>query len=108
MHNEPPFFQKLRELEKDKARHDPPAILGAEAPPGFAAADDEADSEQLTSSRKRQKMSAAASLEAMEQKAAGRHEELAGLIKKQNEHLESSNRERSLMREVITRLVEKF
>ena len=108
LHNEPPYFQEMRALEKGKARHDPPAVIAAEEAPSSAAAGGEGESEQLTSSRKRRKLTTAASLEAMEQQAAEQHKELAALVKKQNEHIEASNHERALMREVVSKLVDKF
>ena len=70
-----PDFYKMHELEKDKARHDPPAHISSEE---TAISDGEGTS--LTSSRKRMRMSL--SLEAFEKRAEERHAELLGEIKK--------------------------
>ena len=97
----------MRVLEKGKARHDPPAVATAEGAPSSAAAGGEGEFEQLKSSRKQRKLTAAATVEAMEQQSK-RHKELVALAKKQNEHIEASNRERALMRDVASMLVGEF
>ena len=109
LRNTPPFHLEMCELERDKARHSPPALLSTEALSISGAPDDTEGSEvQLTSSRKRKRESAAMSLDAMNSKAEIRHSELVELVKQQNDLLAANNNERSMMRGVILELVKKF
>lgn len=92
--NTPEFFGEMHELEKGKARYDPPAQYSTDE--GSSALERPA-----TSTRKRQKMSRDELLSAFIQK---QEETNASLISE----LRKGNEEREKTRSVLERLVEKI
>lgn len=92
--NKPEFFEEMHELERDKARHAPPAVLSTEN--GSTVSD-----APLSSSRKRFKLSHRDFLSEYIEKQEERHADILSEIRKGNE-------EKSKMRSAIEALVAKF
>lgn len=90
----PEFYERMHELERGKARHDPPAVLCTEDASLISDA-------PLSSSRKRVKLSHSAVMESFMEKQEQRHSDLIAEIQRGNE-------EKEKMRNVLERLVDKL
>lgn len=84
--NKPCFYDLIHELLRDKARHDPPAMLST-----ALFGDGADDGSTMTSTKKRVKREHSLTLEEAEKRNSERHNELLAEIKKGNEHRANFN-----------------
>lgn len=94
--NKPCYYDLIHELLRDKARHDPPAMLSTAI---FGDGGD--DGSTMTSTKKRVKREHTLTLEEAEKRNSERHNELLAEIKKGNEHRANFNN-------MFDRLLDKF